>query len=485
MPEVGGDSAEIEIELDDLGIKAVAIPVAKKEEITTAEILVVEEKTQEIEIVEEESGCGFCPQRAFPAEFERVRISSIIRFIAIGVTLAIIVLAVILSVIPDSPVNDALELTLNWIDSIPLGWQILAVLALYYISTPFGMPITPINVASGFFFGFFLGVGVALVGVMGGAMICFVWGKTVLNSYVNKKMNEHRKLRAACFAVKKQAIKLIVLTHLSPIVPSALLHYSYAAVGVPVVRFFVGTTLGVSPFVLIYVYIGSVSRGLTSALSGGNSSMLKEVLWLGLIVFISVVIFIVVTLIAKRELDRALAEMEEAQKPAELIPDDPESIPDDPENAPPVVLSGLDDKKEDEDDLVQVGIDKLMENEILVENLHNSLEDSVAMNPDIGVAISKLEKLRNYNREANMGSDEEESSEIILDTPDSGYQGGYSGGVQDIEHHDESLIDPNDSDTEVVISFEVADQDVQPSDEFPASLSPPPSPRENLDQDRT
>lgn len=37
-------------------------------------------------------------------------------------------------------------------------------LAFFVISAPFGVPVTPINLACGFLFGFFLGLAVALVG---------------------------------------------------------------------------------------------------------------------------------------------------------------------------------------------------------------------------------------------------------------------------------------------------------------------------------
>lgn len=46
-----------------------------------------------------------------------------------------------------------------------------------------------------------------------------------------EKMEKHRTLKALGIAVQTQAIKLIALTHLSPILPATLLHYTYSAVG--------------------------------------------------------------------------------------------------------------------------------------------------------------------------------------------------------------------------------------------------------------
>ena len=82
------------------------------------------------------------------------------------------------------------------------------------------------------------------------------------------------------------------------------------------VKFSIGTLLGILPFVLVYVYIGSISRNLTEALSGGDdgeSSLLKELGWMALIVGASALILVVVTWIARRELKKALKELDDEE----------------------------------------------------------------------------------------------------------------------------------------------------------------------------
>lgn len=145
-------------------------------------------------------------------------------------------------------------------------------------------------------------------------------------------MEEIVRLQALYLAIQGQAVKLIVLTHLSPILPSTLLHYTYAAMGwgsrsrghgntrltrrrVQLWKFVLGTVCGIAPFLTAYVYVGSVSRSLSAALTGeGDDSLASEVLILAVSIAMSVVLLLVVTFIAKRELDKAMRQLLEEQK---------------------------------------------------------------------------------------------------------------------------------------------------------------------------
>ena len=72
-------------------------------------------------------------------------------------------------------------------------------------------------------------------------------------------------------------------------------------------KFFIGTFLGITPFLIVYVYIGSISRSLTSALSGEDrSSIYIDIAWVLFVIIGSIVILGVVTWFGKRELNKAL-----------------------------------------------------------------------------------------------------------------------------------------------------------------------------------
>lgn len=64
-----------------------------------------------------------------------------------------------------------------------------------------------------------------------GSAGCFFWGKTLLYKWAHEQMDKRRTLRALGIAVQTKAVFIIALTHLSPILPATLLHYTYSAVG--------------------------------------------------------------------------------------------------------------------------------------------------------------------------------------------------------------------------------------------------------------
>ena len=53
---------------------------------------------------------------------------------------------------------------LTWVENIPTYGKIACLIVLYCVSAPFGVPISPINLASGFLFHFWIGFVVAITG---------------------------------------------------------------------------------------------------------------------------------------------------------------------------------------------------------------------------------------------------------------------------------------------------------------------------------
>lgn len=264
------------------------------------------------------SAVWYCPSWACPACLGPIKVSTFVRALVVGIMLSVVVALFVLSLIPGSPVTGFIVNLLQEINAVPFYWKLLAMWLFYLLSAPFGLPVTPLNLACGFLFGFVYGVLIAIVGTMLGSTICFIWGRTLLYSWAREQTEKRRLLQALTIAIRNQAIRLIALTHLSPILPATLLHYTYSAMGVPFLRFSWGTFLGILPFVVVYVYLGSVSQSLTSALADENTSWGKQLLWMVLIVLFSMVILAVVTWIARRELNRAMAELEGEDEEAHL-----------------------------------------------------------------------------------------------------------------------------------------------------------------------
>jgi hypothetical protein len=84
-------------------------------------------------------------------------------------TLILIMIVAIVSItvgflVPNSPIIQPLLSTIEWIQSQPLWLKCIFMLLLFLVALTFGVPSTPLELCSGFIFGFLLGSTVAMIG---------------------------------------------------------------------------------------------------------------------------------------------------------------------------------------------------------------------------------------------------------------------------------------------------------------------------------
>jgi uncharacterized membrane protein YdjX (TVP38/TMEM64 family) len=87
-----------------------------------------------------------------------------IKLLVAIVLVALVVALLIACAVPGSPVLQWLLDTVEWIENLPRGWSCVLMIELYAIVIPFGIPITPLNLVSGFLFDLYLGSLVAITG---------------------------------------------------------------------------------------------------------------------------------------------------------------------------------------------------------------------------------------------------------------------------------------------------------------------------------
>ena len=115
-----------------------------------------------------------------------------------------------------------------------------------------------------------------------------------------------RKLSAVDRAVESQGWRVVALTRLSPVFPFNVQNYFYGLTAVPFLHYVFASLIGMLPGTLLYVYIGAAGAEVASA-AGGAASWGQTILLVGgLIATLAVVVLI--TRVAKRELEKALAE---------------------------------------------------------------------------------------------------------------------------------------------------------------------------------
>ncbi len=158
----------------------------------------------------------------------------------------------------------------DWFTSLKNGIKTLGLLAspvfilLYLMATIVGLPNILLILAAGSLFG--LGQGIILVSIADtlGAIACFLIGRTVARDRIKRWLSKHPNLSQLDHAVGHKGWKILLLTRLSPLVPSNLLNYGFSCTKVNFWQYCFFSWLGMLPVIALYVYVGAFGMRLLS-----------------------------------------------------------------------------------------------------------------------------------------------------------------------------------------------------------------------------
>jgi len=210
------------------------------------------------------------------------------------------------------PIVDWLEEADRWVEANP--WQGAA---LYVAATTLaGIAATPgwiPMMLAGLLFGLELGLPLAVLGILCGATAAFLTGRTLLRSWIERRIADSRRLRAIDRALGEQAFTIVLLTRLALLIPYNVLNYAYGLTRVRLGTYMVATVVGMLPIIAMYVYMGTLARDIGQILDGGHTDGAPR-WWLGVIALVAL---IAVTVVIHRAASRALAEQmdEPTEKP--------------------------------------------------------------------------------------------------------------------------------------------------------------------------
>ena len=191
-----------------------------------------------------------------------------------------------------------------------LGWLGPFFFGLFYaLAVVLFVPGSALTIAGGVTFGLALGTLTVFVGANIGAALAFLIARYVLRDRVEKLLANRPALRAIDRAVETQGWRIVFLTRLSPVFPFNAQNYFYGLTGVTFYQYVAASLVGMFPGTLLYVYIGAAGAEVAEASGGAASWGQTALLVAGLIATAAVVVL--VTRVARRELQKALAEAEE------------------------------------------------------------------------------------------------------------------------------------------------------------------------------
>lgn len=188
----------------------------------------------------------------------------------------------------------------------------VGVVAFYGMEIVLALALAPVwlgNGIAGFVWGFPFGLVVAVPGLALSATAAFFVGRGFLGQGSPPPAISERLFRAILRATEHHGFKITALLRATPVMPQNLLSYLLGATKVRGWEFAAGTALGMVPMTILHVYVGSIAQNAAELAANKTEAPgpVRIAMWT-LIPLLSIVGLVVVSRVAKKELDKALAE---------------------------------------------------------------------------------------------------------------------------------------------------------------------------------
>jgi phospholipase D1/2 len=133
-------------------------------------------------------------------------------------------------------------------------WAPVALIAVYVVLCPLGVPASPLMLTGGMVFGFIPGFLYNLTGTWLGGVVTYFLGRILGRDFVQHLAGN--RLKKVERAIARRGFWSLVTLRLLPI-PYPLVNYCAALTGIPPTLFMVTTVLGLIPANLLFAYFAS------------------------------------------------------------------------------------------------------------------------------------------------------------------------------------------------------------------------------------
>uniref|UniRef100_I3LY66 Transmembrane protein 64 n=1 Tax=Ictidomys tridecemlineatus TaxID=43179 RepID=I3LY66_ICTTR len=161
-----------------------------------------------------------------------------------------------------------LQHLLLWVESLDsLLGVLLFVVGFIVVSFPCGWGYIVLNVAAGYLYGFVLGMGLMVVGVLIGTFIAHVVCKRLLTAWVAAKIQSSEKLSAVIRVVEGgSGLKVVALARLTPI-PFGLQNAVFSITDLSLPNYLMASSVGLLPTQLLNSYLGTTLRTMEDVIA--------------------------------------------------------------------------------------------------------------------------------------------------------------------------------------------------------------------------
>lgn len=145
-------------------------------------------------------------------------------------------------------------------------WAPLALIGLYLVLAPMGLPMSPLVLAGGAVFGIWYGGALNLLGLFLGATASYLLARSLGRDLIVHLLG--KRLKKIERQLQRTGFWALVAARIVP-VPFPVANFGMALAGVPPGLFFLTTTIGMTPTTFLYSYSAAM---LMQAASGGGGA---------------------------------------------------------------------------------------------------------------------------------------------------------------------------------------------------------------------
>lgn len=203
---------------------------------------------------------------------------------------------------------------LEWLDAQG-AWAPLLFILVMTLVVVLVLPGVMFTTGAGFVFGVVEGTVYVVLGTTLGATLAFLIARYLFGARATRFILAHARLKLVSEELTPQGWKIVLLTRLVPFFPFKLSNYFFGLTRFSLRGFVSGTFVGIIPFSLHNVYLGSIAADIATL--GARSADRTPLQWAlygaGLLATIVAVIYL--SRLAHRALAKYTAEVEQGDKP--------------------------------------------------------------------------------------------------------------------------------------------------------------------------
>src|SRR6266513_554425 len=185
------------------------------------------------------------------------------------------------------------------------AWAAVCYPLLFALCNILLLPGGILAVGGGFFFGLWWGFLIVFAGNVVATAISFALSRWAGVRWLWRKLSRHPMLQALVPAVEREGWKFILLSQLHPFFPTSLINYFYGLTRIPFRTYMLWDSIGRAPGLFLYVYLGTLGQLGLNLVRGKSHPRLIEYWTWGGAFLTTALLFILLTRIALRTLQRA------------------------------------------------------------------------------------------------------------------------------------------------------------------------------------